>query len=95
MQPPESRRHSTFHVSCLKQRLGQHLAPFPSLSPVDSEGIIRPEPVAVLKERSHQLRHRTVTQVLIQWQGEGTENATLENLYQLQQQCPHLVDKVF
>ena len=48
----------------------------PSLPPVDSEGIIRPEPIVVLQERSHQLMHRTVTQVLIQWQGEGTENAT-------------------
>ena len=93
--PPESRLHSTFHVSCLKQRFGQHAVPLPSLPPVDSEGIIRPEPVAVLQERSHQLKYRTVTQVLIQWQGEGTENATLENLYQLQQQFPHLVGKVF
>ena len=51
---------------------------------MDSEGIIRPEPIVVLQERSHQLMHRTVTQVLIQWQVEGTKNATWENLYQLQ-----------
>ena len=36
-----------------------------------------------------------MTQVLIQWQWEGVENATWENLYQLQQQFPHLVGKVF
>ena len=55
------------------------MVPLPSLPPVDFEGIIRPELVGVLQERSHQLRNRTVTQVLIQWQGEGTENATWEN----------------
>ena len=93
--PPESRLHSTFHVSCLKQRLGQHVVPLPSLPLVDFEGIFKPEPVVVLQERSHQLRHRTVTQFLIQWQGEGTKNATWENLYQLQQQFPHLLGKVF
>ena len=76
MQPPKSKLHSTFYVSCLKQRLGQHVVPLPSLPPVDFEGIIRLEPVAVLQGRSHQLRHRTVTQVLIQWQRECTENAT-------------------
>ena len=74
--PPESRLHSTFHVSCLKHRLGQHVVPFPSLPPVDFEGIFKPKPIVVLQERSHQLRHRTVTQVLIQWQKKGTENAT-------------------
>ena len=95
MQPPKSRLHPTFHVSCLKQRFGQHVVPLPSLPTVDSKGIIRPESVAVLQERSHQLKHRTVTQVLIQWQAEGTENATWGNLYQLQQQFPHLVGKVF
>ena len=71
------------------------MVPLPSLPPVDSEGIIRPKLDAILQEKSHQLRHRTVTQVLIQWQGEGTKNAIRENLYQLQQQFPHLVGKVF
>ena len=93
--PSDSKLHSTFHVSCLKAKLGQHVAAIPTLPAVDAEGILNPEPIAVLQERSHQLRNRTVTQVLIQWQGEGVENATWENLYQLQQQFPHLVGKVF
>ena len=41
--PHESRLHPTFHVSCLKGKLGQHVAPLPSLPPVDSAGIIRPD----------------------------------------------------
>ena len=71
------------------------MAAIPTLPAVDAEGILNLETIAVLQERSHQLRNRTVTQVLIQWQGEGVENATWENLYQLQQQYPHLVGKVF
>ena len=92
--PPESKLHSTFHVSYLKQRLGQHVVPLPSLPPMDSEGILRPEPVAILQERTHQLRNKSVTQVLVQWQGEQVEDATWESLYLLQQQYPHLVGKV-
>ena len=36
---------------------------------MDSEGIIRPEPIVVLQESSHQLGHRTVTQVSISGKG--------------------------
>ena len=92
--PPESRIHPTFHVSCLKGRLGQHVVSLPSLPPVDFEGIIRLELVAVLQERTHHLRNRSITQVLDQWQGEQVEDATWESLYLLQQQFPHLVGKV-
>ena len=92
--PLDSRLHPTFHVSCLKAKLGQHVLAFPTLPPMDSRGILSPKPIAVLQERSHQLRNRIVTQVLIQWRGEGPENATWENLYQLQLQFPHLMGKV-
>lgn len=78
--PPDSKIHPTFHVSCLKAKLGQHVASILTFPFVDSEGILSPEPIAVLQERSHHLR-RTVTQVLVQWQGEGPENATWESLY--------------
>ena len=70
------------------------MAPLPSLPPVDSAGIIKPEPVVVLQERTHHLRNKSITQVLVQWQGEQVEDATWESLYLLQQQFPHLVGKV-
>ena len=52
----------------------------PSLPSVDSKGIISLEPIVVLLERIHRLRHRTITQVLVQWQWESKEDATWENL---------------
>lgn len=86
--PSDCRLHPTFHVSCLKAKLGQHVASVPTLLAVDLEGILHLEPIAVLQEKVHHLRSRTVTQVLVQWQGESPKNATWENLYMLQQQFP-------
>ena len=71
------------------------MVPPPSLPPMDSEGILRPEPVVVLQERTHQLRNRFITQVLVQWQGEGPDDATWVSLYVMQQRFPHLLGKVF
>ena len=60
---------------------------------MDSLGIISLEPIAILQDKTYQLRHKTITQVLVQWQGESKEDATWENLCLLQQ-FPHLVGKV-
>ena len=43
---------------------------------MDSDDTLNPEPIAILQERTHQLRSRTITQVLVQWQGESHEDAT-------------------
>ena len=86
--------HPVFHVSCLKAKLGQQVTPISQLPSVSPEGIPMLEPEAILKSRSIKLRSRTITQVLIQWQGCTTEDATWEDLYQLQQKFPHLVGKV-
>ena len=71
------------------------MAVVPSLPSVDAAGNLSLEPVVVLKTRTHNLRRRTITQVLVQWQGESVDDATWEDLYLLQQQYPHLVGKVF
>ncbi|XP_075645648.1 uncharacterized protein LOC142616744 [Castanea sativa] len=63
--PLDSRIHPTFHVSCLKEKLGKHVAVVPSLPFVDATSSLSPEPVAVLKTRTHNLRSRTITQVLV------------------------------
>ena len=93
--PPNSKLHPTFHVSCLKAKLGQHVISVPTLPPTDLDGVVTSEPAVVLQERTHQLHSKTITQVLIQWQGEGPEDATWESSYIMQQRFPHLVGKVF
>jgi len=69
------------------------VAVVPLLPSVDAAGHLSPELVAVLLSRTHNLRSRTLTQVLVQWQGESIDDATWEDLYQLQQQFPHLMGK--
>ena len=46
--PSNSKLHPTFNVSCLKEKLGQHVSALPTLPPVDSEGILSLEPIVVL-----------------------------------------------
>ena len=53
--PPNSKIHPTFHVSCLQAMLRQHVVSIPTLPPTDLEGTVISKPVAILKERSHQL----------------------------------------
>ena len=40
--------HLVLHVSCLKPKLGAHITPIPTLPPMDSEGFLNPETVAIL-----------------------------------------------
>ena len=92
--PSDCLIHPVFHVSCLKPKLGAHTTPFPTLPPIDSDGFLNPEPIAILQQRSKQLRSKLITEVLVQWFGQPPECATWESLYQLRLQFPHLVGKV-
>ena len=78
--PAGSQIHPVFHVSNLKAKLGAQVVPRPALPAVSVNQILNPEPVAILATKSHQLRSRLITQVLVQWQDESKEDATWENL---------------
>ena len=65
-------------------KLGAYVVPRPSLPVVTMDQILAPEPMAILATRSHQLRSRLITQVLVQWQGESKRHATWESLFALQ-----------
>ena len=93
--PVGSQIHLVFHVSNLKAKLGAHVIPRPALLVVFADQILAPKPMAVLDSRTHQLRSRLITQVLVQWQGESKDDATQESLFELQQKFPPLVGKVF
>ena len=93
--PLESKIHPVFHVSCLKLKLGQHVTPLPTLPPIDEEGHVLSEPIAVLQTRTKTLRTQSITEVLVQWMGSLPEDVTWESLHHLQLSYPHLVGKVF
>ena len=92
--PVESQIHLVFHVSNLKAKLGAYVISRPALPVMTVDQILSPEPVAVLDSRTHQLRSRLITQVLMQWLGESKDDATWGSLFELQQKFPHLVSKV-
>ena len=81
-------------MSCLKLKLGQQVHPIPTLPPVDVEGQVFAKPVKVLQTRSRSLRSREITEVLVQWFGYSSKDATWESLHQLQLLFPHLMGKV-
>nr|XP_023922292.1 uncharacterized protein LOC112033747 [Quercus suber] len=86
--------HLVFHVSNLKAKLGNQVVPKPTLPAVNADLVLTLEPVMILDRKSIKLRSRTMTQLLVQWQGESGDDATWEVLYDLQARFPHLVGKV-
>ena len=72
-----------FHVSNLKAKLGNQVVPRPTLLAVNTDLVVTLELGLILDRKSIQLRSRTVTQVLVQWQGESKDDATWEMLYDL------------
>jgi len=93
--PATSRIHLVFHISQLKPTLGVNTSPIPVLLPVNLEGIIQPDPMAILDRRSRPLNNRAFTEVLVHWSGQTPEDATWEDFHKLTQAYPHLVGKVF
>jgi len=56
-----------FHVSCLKQKVGQHINPLSTLPPVDANGEIQLEPEQIVEHRVVKKHGRSFTEVLIKW----------------------------
>lgn len=65
--PPHSKLHPVFHVSLLKKRLGTGVTAQPTLTLVGSDGVLEPQPVAILERRLVKYHGRPATQVLVQW----------------------------
>jgi hypothetical protein len=93
--PANARIHSVFHVSQFKPKLRSSNIAIPTLPPVNGDGIIQPEPVAVLDKRSKAQDNKAITEVLIRWAGQSPEDATWEESIALKKAYPHLVGKVF
>ena len=76
--PPGSLVHPVFHVSRLRQFMGDPLsvanvAPVPLIEPAASEV---PSPAFIIDRRRVRRSRRIVTEVLVAWQGQPLEDAT-------------------
>ena len=66
--PASSLVHPIFHVSCLKNVIGETILVQKILPELDEEGKIILEPEAVTEVRTRQLRNRSISKYLIKWQ---------------------------
>ena len=77
--PASSWVHPIFHVSCLKNVIGDKL-PVQTIFPeLDEEGITILEPEVVTKKRTLKLRNRLISEYLIKWKKLPTEDSTWED----------------
>ncbi|KAA8537022.1 hypothetical protein F0562_029500 [Nyssa sinensis] len=93
--PKESQIFPTFHVSCLKKHIGDKIQPIPTLPQVTNKGTLVPELELVLQRRLKRKGHRVGAELLVQWKGATIEDATWEDIDDLQSQYPDLVGKIF
>lgn len=63
--PHASKIHHVFHVSALKQNLGQHISPLPTLQPIDNEGTILPKFEQIIERRIKRVGNHAFTELLI------------------------------
>eukprot|EP00253_Pinus_taeda_P019838 PITA_19838 len=78
--PSHIRIHNVFHVSILKKYVydPKHVIKWQNIR-VEPEGEVLVELLSILDRREVQLRKRVITQVKVQWQHYGPEEATWED----------------
>ena len=74
-----SRVHLVFHVSCLKNLIGDKILLQTIFLELDEEGKIILEPEAVMERRTRQLQNRLISEYLIKWKKLTTEDSTWED----------------
>ena len=83
--PAGSRVHPVFHVSQLKQCVGDGVQVSSLLPP---PAAVFQVPEQILQQRLRRRGHRMITQVLVQWSGDVAAHATWEDLEPLRQHFP-------
>ena len=92
--PLDSKIHPVFHVSCLKEKLGNRHQLVVTLPPTDREGVVRPEPEEIMARRMKKKGGKAVTEVLVKWRGLGAEEVMWVEYAELTNEYPDLVGKV-
>lgn len=67
--PSTTKLHPTFHVLCLKKKIGAQIQPRSTLPPVNSHREILPEIEAMVDRHLKRQGHGTLTEVLVKWNG--------------------------
>jgi len=78
--PDTATIHPVFHISQLKEHVGNHVVPLPHVPLVTHDGKIKTAPFALLDERLIQRQKSPVKQWLIHWESLGPEDATWEDM---------------
>ena len=86
--PEGSLIHPVFHVSLLKKKVGDATIVLGKLPVSDKEGRMRIMPVAILDRKLMKRGNGAATAVLVQWSNLFPEDATWEDLSDLQKQFP-------
>lgn len=84
--PASSQIHPVFHVSQLKEVVGNVLTST-ELPSVLFDNVTK-EPYKVLERMMVKRQNKAATMVLVQWTGQGEEEATWEYLFDLQKRFP-------
>eukprot|EP00253_Pinus_taeda_P019093 PITA_19093 len=89
--PSHIRVHNVFHVSVLKKYIydPKHIISWQDIR-VEPEGEFLVEPVSILDRRRVVLRKRAITQVKLQWQHFGPDEATWEDEQNMKEVYPEL-----
>eukprot|EP00253_Pinus_taeda_P033850 PITA_33850 len=89
--PSHIRVHNIFHVSVLKKYVydPKHVINWQEIQ-VEPEGEIWVDPLSILDQREVTLRKRDITQVKVQWQHFGPDEATWEDEELMKQAYPGL-----
>eukprot|EP00253_Pinus_taeda_P015608 PITA_15608 len=89
--PSHIRIDNVFHVSMLKKYIydPKHVIKWKDIR-VEPEGEVRVESLSILDRREVQLRKRVITQIKVQWQHYGPEEATWEDEELFQKAYPGL-----
>lgn len=74
--PAHSKLHPIFHVSLLKKKLGDNVIPHSTLPPGGNEGVVEPQPIAILGKQLVKYKGKLATQLLLQWSGSYPDDAT-------------------
>ncbi|XP_078178594.1 uncharacterized protein LOC144572795 [Carex rostrata] len=92
--PDGSSIHPVFHVSLLKARVGSNQAVAPVLPLIEPNPEILNLPQSIVARRMVKRQNSAISQLLIQWKGQGVEDATWEDYSSMARRFPDFILEV-